>query len=209
MNIFSIYNHNDRKYPQNAPIPQKLWVGQKIRPLVEIYFLIWHSNRKVWPLLLYTLNLLNKTTHNSYNSKDESLFEWVANLTHDQKVVGSNPGLSYTRWKWCQSHARINSCTQSWVKWKMGHTKNHWKNKRQDIIFKIRRTTGQVGSKLDSRSWVQIPAHPKINGKMKDSKKYLQFTRAVPVRVFKNISSHHLDNNHKQTTTLLLLLFFL
>ncbi len=41
----------------------------------------------------------------------ESPVQWLANQTHDKKAevqVSSN-----TKWKWFQSHARINSCNQS------------------------------------------------------------------------------------------------
>ncbi len=44
----------------------------------------------------------------------KSPVQWLAYSTHDWKVVGSNLIQYYTRWKWCQSHARIDSCTQSW-----------------------------------------------------------------------------------------------
>jgi len=44
--------------------------------------------------------------------KSESYGLAVEHSAHDRKVVGSIP--SNARWKWCQSHARIDSCTQSW-----------------------------------------------------------------------------------------------
>ncbi len=50
--------------------------------------------------------------HMRYNDVRESCGLAVEHLAHDQKVVGSLP--SNARWKWCQSHAMINSCTQ-WV----------------------------------------------------------------------------------------------
>jgi len=37
----------------------------------------------------------------------------VSYSTHDWKVVGSNLIQYYNSWKWCQSHARFDSCTQS------------------------------------------------------------------------------------------------
>ena len=38
----------------------------------------------------------------------------VEHSSHDQKVVGSILVQSKARWKWCQSHARIDSYTRFW-----------------------------------------------------------------------------------------------
>jgi hypothetical protein len=65
----------------------------------------------------------------------------VEHLADDCKVVGSIP--VNARWKWCQSHARIDFCTQFWffienkknTGSQMGHTKKKLKKEIFQFLF--------------------------------------------------------------------------
>jgi hypothetical protein len=66
----------------------------------------------------------------------------VEHLAHDRKVVGSIPVQSNARWKWCQSHARIDSYTQFWFEKnkkiqaaKRGTPKKYLKKKRMSLFI--------------------------------------------------------------------------
>jgi len=92
----------------------KVMTHFSLRPISE--------HQKLWKgfvqFFLFPFFLLNM---NKYSSESYGLA--VENSAHDRKVVGSIP--SNAGWKWCQSHARIDSCTQSWFIKKLKRKKIH------------------------------------------------------------------------------------
>ncbi len=109
-----------------------LWkINNCLHPELSIQFIAWKvgewskSCYSIWPRA-YTHLLLDAV---DWILASKSCGLVVEHLAYGRKVVGLIP--VNARWKWCQSHARIDFCTQCWfiienkknTGSQMGHTK--------------------------------------------------------------------------------------